>query len=826
MELIDYMFDRQRQLTETALYQYYMISSCMENEVHTPFAYYIERERYQQMTDYAAVLNQLVLRILNQACETHESPFVMGGFPGKEEVLALSCPCLPFFWVRYDAFIRADGSGIFFSEFNYDKPCAQREILLSDYLSPHHNPNAAFRQSFLSNFHALCEPFLKKKETVGVAFLVSSAHEEEKLLSYLFMEMQLDRRINLHIVDTDNLYVEDGELRAFGQSISVVFRLYPTEYLHTIPDYKQILQLHNEGKILLVNDPRAIVGQSKALFAYLWRLAEENSGFLTDTEKHVIRESIPPTYLFPEFDKQTLRADKDKYVIKAAFGRYSEQVYIGRMYSEEDWAKIIDEVGQCEELHIVQQFCPIRGENVLRFCQDRYVYDKAYGNFGIYLSNDRVCGSCIRWSNDYLSSDDTVWVSPIGVNDRHLVLADMAQGGDRREMWQSVYDEAAFRYGFSGGYTGRWQSFSLQSVQLTQSLFDEIKNAAESLARLMDKTTEYVQANGELLYDVLGIPQSLQAVVSKSCGHHNFIGRFDFALDSIGRLKLLEFNAETPAGIIDAAVLNDLILQAGKATNCLNPNTMLPDRIKAQFQAILASCEKKRPIRTIAFVSLSYPEDYDNTRFLFDQLSALPYRFLFGEVSGLHVKNGTLYLYDDAVDAVYRYYPLDWFAGDPYFYGVTDAFLEAAVSINPPSSFIAQSKAILALMWELMKTGFYTQAEKETIQAYIPFTSLDASDFPDSDYCFKPYYSREGDGVGLSILGQKPDSDQNAVYQQRVDIRPLHLDVYSSNGSCRTLLYPIIGAFVAGETFAGIYTRGGDVITDQNAVYLPTFVQK
>lgn len=820
------MYNKQRSITQKALFDYYMISSCIENEVHSPFPYYIDDKLFNQMNGYANTLHQLVMRIIQKVIEKpNEFPFIMGEFPNKERILSLKCPVLPFFWVRYDAFIREKG-GVFFSEFNYDKPCAQREILISDDLNPYNNPNSEFKRIFCENFYEICSPFLKKKEKITVAFLVSPAHDEEMHITHLFMDILKSESIHFLMVSTDNLYVEDDKLKAFETGIDILFRLYPTECLFHIEDIEKILNLHEDGKIQIVNDPRAIIGQTKALFAYLWKLAQENSEFLLTAEKEAIMKSIPYTCLYSEFDLQRLKENKDDYVIKAVFGRYSEQVYIGNMFSADEWLEVIEYVNESEELHIVQEFCEIKREKVLRFKEDAYVYENAFGNFGIYISKDKVCGSCIRWSNDYLSNDDNVWISPIGVAKRTLNIGKISNEENRQGLWQSINDQSAFEYDFWGGYTGVWQSFSLNPLVLDKLLLEEITLATKNIAKIFHKTTNYVQQNSDLLYDVLGIPEGLKTLISqKHCTQHHFIGRFDFVLDSIGNIKLLEFNAETPAGIIESIVLNEMILKQSEK-EFLNPNAHFSELIIKQFLEIIKDYEAVKPIKTVAIVSLSYPEDYYNTHLVYDILKHLPYRFVFGEVSGLTAKDEKLVLYGEEIDAIYRYYPLDWFENDKYYEGIIGAFEKTTFCINPPSSFIAQSKAFFALIWELMNSPFYDENEKATIKQYIPFTSLDHSDFSDGDYCFKPYFGREGEGVGFSILGEDyKKTNSEMVFQERIDMKTIKADLYTSKSKVSEVLYPIIGAFVLGETFGGIYTRAGNVVTDKNAVYIPTFVK-
>lgn len=818
------MMIKQRELTEKLLFDYFMISSFREDEVYSPYPFYISKEIFEAMVDSALTLNGIVLKIMDAYLEKPDAPpFQMAEFPFMDRILSLNCSLPPFFWARYDVFVREDG-GIFFSEFNYDKPCAQREIAVSDILQPHGNPNTHFETAFRDYFKQICKNIFDKNEKTGVVILVSPFHDEEVHLAHFYMDLLHDLNCNFVIAGTDNIYVKDNMVWAFDQKIDIILRQFPTEFLHEIEDLDKILQLYENGNVMIVNDPRVMIAQTKRLFAYLWDMVHQDSPFLTAKEKDVIRKTIPFTYLFEGADVSVLEQQREALVIKAVYGRYSEQVYIGCLYTQEEWSELIQEVAKSGEPHIVQQFCKIKRDEVLQYNGEAFVQNEAYGNIGIYLSKNEFVGTCVRWSPDYLSSDDFVWVSPVGVKERTISITNMTDESNQQSIWQTVNDKAAFQNGFTGGYTGVQQSFSLQSLILDKDCFEEIKTATERLLSIFNKTTDYVLQNHELLCPILGISDSISNML-KEHPHLNggFVGRFDWVFDSIGNLKLLEFNSETPAGLMESIVLSSLILKE-TGQDFFDPNENMKALIKQRFLDITREYEKKGPVKTIGIVSLAYAEDWYNTQLLYEIIQDCNYHFVNGEVSGLVEKNGKLLLYDQPLDAVYRYYPLDWFDKDPYYKGIINAFSKGTCSINPPASILSQSKAFFALVWELLKIGFYSKQESQLIEKYLPFTSLDPHDFPNNDYCAKPCFGREGEGVHFSILNTKKQDDKSdLIYQQRIEIQPVNLQLNYSFGNEKINAYPILGAFVIGDQYGGIYTRAGGIVTDQWAVYVPTY---
>ena len=823
------MYEKQRALTEKLLFDYYMISSKREDEIFSPFPFYLDKKDFNTMVWAGELLDKLVNRIILKVIEEREVPFEMGDFPFKNNIIALETPLLPFFWCRYDAFQR-EGGGVFFSEFNYDKPCAQRENITCTLMEPKNNPNIEFIPKFKAAFQKLCNEFYREKynpetieKKITTAILVSSYHYEETHLAHLYMDLLKEEGYEFIIACPENFQVVDEEVWVFDKKVDVVLRQYPTEFLHDIEEFDHMLKLFEEGKLLIINDPRAIIGQVKSLFAYLWELVNSNSEFATEEEKKAIRATIPYTVIFKEKWTEELMKNKDKYVIKAIYGRYSEEVYIGKMSSLEDWLKVIEFVRDSDKLHIIQEFCAIKKEVVYKFHEGRYRDFEAFCNFGIYLTLGEFTSICTRWSRDYLTEDNRVWISPIGIRDKSIEIIDFG-GENRFDKWVSIKNEACFNYGYTGPYTNNREAFSLQGMVLDKAIYEELAEASTVMSEIIKKTTRFIQGNSKLICPILGIDEGLiEAVSCNFTNYLTFVGRLDWVIDSEGQLKLLEFNSETPAGLMEAIALNKIIKEKCNIPY-INPNDKLKENIRESFKAIARDYERYVEIKNIGFVSGNYYEDWYNTTIILDSVKDLPYNFILGEISALEAKNDKLYLYNSPLDAIYRYYPLDWFSEDSYFDGVVDAFKNQTLSINPPDTFVNQSKAFFTVIWALLSQGFFTNREYEFIKKYVPKTALKAKALRSEDYCIKPFFGREGEEVTFSLNEPVLEDKNKYIFQERIDVQTINLDIYSTTSSSREVLYPIIGAYITGDSFAGIYTRAGGRVTDKWAVYLPTFI--
>lgn len=812
-----------KSLTHKLLFDYYMIDSRRKDSIFSPAPFYLEKQIAENMRFSAEILDTLVQRIVKNI-NTDFSDFTsfIPDFNYKKEILNLRVPLGPVFWTRFDGFIREDG-GIFFSEFNYDKPCAQREILASEYLYAKNNVNKGFKKAFVNSYKGIVREFFKENRIFTTAILIDPCHLEESRLSYLYSEILEDSNFHFIPVGPKNLKVIDGELFAFGkEKIDIILRQFPTEHLDEVTDIKSILDLFDKEKILILNDPRIIVGQCKNLFSFLWTLVTSNDYRLTNIEKEVIRNTIPYTIPFKEEYSNEVINNKDKYVLKPIYGRYSEDVFIGILHTNEEWLEVINYVLEKSNSFILQEFCPIHKDSVTAASKDRLIPKEAFGNFGVYLIDEKVRGFCTRWNESYLTCDESTWITPVGVSENSLKVIN-SNLKDRKKVWDKVTDRAMMEYEFTGRYFRNNEYIGLDSLIIDKDKFLELKNVSEGICKIFKKAQKLVVNNIDAFASILGIEGLRNLAVQNYTDSLVFLGRMDWCLNSRGQWKFLEFNSETPAGLVESMHISKIIKEELNI-KYENPNEYMVDLLKNQFHKIIKDYEKVKEINNIAILTSTYYEDWYNTSSIYNAVKNLPYNITIGSIFDVKVQDDKLYLYGKPIDAAFRYYPLDWFLKDG-----SEQILKAlefnTLSINPPHTIITQSKAFLALVFELKSQGFFSDAESRLIDKYMTETSFNVEALNSIDICIKPLLDREGNGILLGCdVFEEPEYD--FVFQKREDIRPLDYVQYYTTGKDKKLLYPIVGTYIAGDKFCGVYTRLGELITTSSCIYAPIFLKQ
>ncbi|NRZ56245.1 hypothetical protein DFR95_004944 [Clostridium beijerinckii] len=166
--------EKQINYTEDVLFNNYMVSSLGEEYVHSQIPFYFDKSTYEKMVFYSEEINRISLNVLKNIKEGHSELLnYFDDFMFKEKIFNLKCPMSPMFWARYDTFRDVDGD-IYFAEFNYDKPCGQKEIDLAGKCSFDGNINVSFINNVVKELLKICKEYDMEKEKIDVGFFDGS----------------------------------------------------------------------------------------------------------------------------------------------------------------------------------------------------------------------------------------------------------------------------------------------------------------------------------------------------------------------------------------------------------------------------------------------------------------------------------------------------------------------------------------------------------------------------------------------------------------------------------------------------------------------------
>jgi len=297
----------------------------------------------------------------------------------------------------------------------------------------------------------------------------------------------------------------------------------------------------------------------------------------------------------------------------------------------------------------------------------------------------------------------------------------------------------------------------------------------------------------EKMYGLFLIPDAFIQLVERSWNEDetSIYGRFDLAYDGSGPPKLLEYNADTPTALLEAAVIQWDWLQdvdpAGDQFNSIDerlvesawPAVLTRDEAAIHFTAMTDSLEDVTTLeylRDTAVRAGAKTQQLDLAEIAWDAG-----RGEFRDPEGA------------AIHRIFKLYPWEWLIQDDFGRNIPRA---QTVWLEPAWKMILSSKAILPLLWDMFPDS-----------PYLVPASFDPID---GDHVKKPVHSREGSNIevvrdGVETLQTDGPYDGPVVYQQFVPIRNFDGNV------------PILGSWVVNGWACGVGIREDESIVTGNA---------
>lgn len=385
------------------------------------------------------------------------------------------------------------------------------------------------------------------------------------------------------------------------------------------------------------------------------------------------------------------------------------------------------------------------------------------------------------------------------------------------------------------------QYMSYNLFQIDESKFNQIKEATEAIGEIVNKTYHYIIDNPTLQLK-LNIPyETLDAIQVKST-FFSYFTRLDLVLNN-DEIKLIEINCDTPTGYLETSVANKVICEHHGHDS---PNH-LEDAIFNAWIQIMNEYQIDLLKDTVYFTSYGWHEE-DRQTVLFNMKHSglteenakyIPLEDIVVSDDGIYDQEG------NKIEFLYRLYPLEHLvddeddAGRPIGQMLLDFIANGEVKvINPPSAFMMQTKAVMALIWEFAENDrldLFTREELDAIKKYFiptywtnePFTAYKHNAIPHVE---KPVFGREGGGVKIfdenfSLVAKDEEdwySEYAKVYQKYVEMPEFTIDTWDEPYTGKLL----VGSFLIGQEAAGIFIRVGEKITGNLSMFCGVAVKK
>jgi glutathionylspermidine synthase len=225
-------------------------------------------------------------------------------------------------------------------------------------------------------------------EPSGVVALVYATAYAEDLQVCAIVQRILQRRgTRAILVSPMAPRFDTGELRVGAEVVRVLYRYFPTEYMDGNPNVDGICHAVRTGRVRTLSSFAHMYTQSKYSFARAW--AHEHA--LAAEDRAVLREHVPASYDMATVSRERLVAERADWVLKRAYGRVGDEVFVGALHDDDDWVTTVDAVvglREAGESWIAQRF--VRQRPVPTPWGDRFV------TLGAYVLDGRFVGYFTR----------------------------------------------------------------------------------------------------------------------------------------------------------------------------------------------------------------------------------------------------------------------------------------------------------------------------------------------------------------------------------------------------------------------------------------------
>lgn len=337
-----------------------------------------------------------------------------------------------------------------------------------------------------------------------------------------------------------------------------------------------------------------------------------------------------------------------------------------------------------------------------------------------------------------------------------------------RTHWQNRVEEAGLLW--HSGEQPYWNESAF--YEFTAKEVDLLEYATNELAEMSLAAAQHILDTKS--WTRMGIPENAAELINQSWESEppSLYGRFDFAYDGVHPPKLLEYNADTPTSLLEAAAvqwywLEDTFPKA-------NQFNSIHERLIARWGEL----EPDLPGRRIDFCSMDDVEDGMTITYLLDtaqQAGLTASMFPIEEIGW----DGNAFVGPDGqpLGALFKLYPWEWMVREEFGKHLG---AEGAVWIEPAWKMLLSNKGILPVLWEL----------------YPGHPNLLPASFGDpgamASWVKKPLLGREGANITLHDGGQEIETegdygDEGFIYQEMAPVKRF-------DGMC-----PVIGSWVIGH---------------------------
>lgn len=370
----------------------------------------------------------------------------------------------------------------------------------------------------------------------------------------------------------------------------------------------------------------------------------------------------------------------------------------------------------------------------------------------------------------------------------------LRQRSEPRPDWQKTVESQGMYYHTLDGIP-YWDESAY--YQFTASEIDKLEAATYALDEMCLAAVQHVIDRDA--FDNFLIPIEYRDFIRQSWerDEHTIYGRFDLAFDGNMQPKLLEYNADTPTALLEAAVIQWFWLQD------LLPSQGQFNSIHQRLLEAFGELRHESSERFVFTATQGCLEDYMTVNYLRDVAIQAGFDTAYLDIEDVGWDSGRNVFTDGqekAIGCCFKLYPWEWMQREEF----GPHLLQGPCRwFEPPWKALLSNKAILPVLWELYPRN-----------PYLLETSFEP--LPGGNYVKKPILGREGANIQIFEHGQlfmetEGPYDGPAVFQETWPL-PRFEQKY----------FPVIGSWMVNGWACGIGIREDEnLITGNLSRFVP-----
>jgi glutathionylspermidine synthase len=373
-----------------------------------------------------------------------------------------------------------------------------------------------------------------------------------------------------------------------------------------------------------------------------------------------------------------------------------------------------------------------------------------------------------------------------------------------REDWRTTADETGFDFHTIDGER-YWDERACYAFTL-----EEIERQIEAPSGEIDAMCLELVAcaiDDEDYLRRLRIPEAFWPLISESWHRDeaSLYGRLDLRFDGRGPAKLLEYNADTPTSIFEAAVFQWTWLEQVIERRIIPGHA---DQFNSIHERLMDAWEKLGTGRHLHLAGTTEnSEDAGTLAYLEDTARQAGLETTLIDIEDIGWRDDGSFVDPDdrSIELAFKLYPWEWMFHDEFGERLAKA---PTRWIEPPWKAILSNKGILPLLWEMFPD------HPNLLPAFFEddpnAAGLGAS------FVRKPLYSREGANVALVSEGVTV-VEQDGPYGAEGFIRQAFAPLPNFSGQ-----YPVLGSWLIDHAPCGLSIREDEnPITGNTSRFLP-----